>query len=325
MKRKAFTLIELLVVIAIIGVLIGLLLPAVQYAREAARNIQCKNSLRQLGLAAIMFESTNSKLPLGRHPKDNNGMYKGWTYDLLPYIEQQPLYDLLKRNSLDNRANSTKISSLICSSDNTIQYSSSLSYACNGGCPNRKLDDEFPASQYYPIPNGDTTNNGVLDDSCAGLFANRATNATCKDGVSQTILYCENINVSRWNEEFFRPNYRTEEYFHFINWIPCRQQDFPNVFGIITMGCRLCPINEDRDDFNEFHARPSSGHSGGFNVIFLGSNVQFLSEGVEYSVYARLMTRDGSRVMNPYNPRFDDTMNATTATLRGWQSQLIKE
>ncbi len=85
--RKAFTLVELLVVIAIIGVLVGLLLPAVQSAREAARRMQCSNNLKQLGLAVHNFESSNRKMPVG-----NDQRFNGVLYQLLPYIEQNAIY-----------------------------------------------------------------------------------------------------------------------------------------------------------------------------------------------------------------------------------------
>ncbi|MES2794012.1 MAG: DUF1559 domain-containing protein [Planctomycetota bacterium] len=97
-KRTAgFTLIELLVVIAIIGVLVSLLLPAVQQAREAARRSQCRNNLKQLGLSLHNYESTHGRLPPyrgGTTPSGangNNGYLGGQVY-LLPYVDQGPLY-----------------------------------------------------------------------------------------------------------------------------------------------------------------------------------------------------------------------------------------
>src|SRR5690348_8340325 len=103
-KRRGFTLIELLVVIAIIAVLIALLLPAVQQAREAARRSQCKNNLKQIGLALMNYESTFKRLPMGsfvpwgRFGKDDAHMdYTGqfgpnWAVRILPQLEQSSLY-----------------------------------------------------------------------------------------------------------------------------------------------------------------------------------------------------------------------------------------
>jgi prepilin-type N-terminal cleavage/methylation domain-containing protein len=92
--RRAFTLIELLVVIAIIAVLVSLLLPAVQQAREAARRTQCKNNLVQLGLALLNYEMAHERLPPGsvdpNRPIRNEakGYHVGWMVQILPYIEQ---------------------------------------------------------------------------------------------------------------------------------------------------------------------------------------------------------------------------------------------
>jgi len=91
-RRAAFTLIELLVVIAIIAILIALLLPAVQQAREAARRTQCRNNMKQIGLALHNYHDTHRTFPPGFTIHG-----AGWTYFILPFIDQAPLY-----NSLDN-------------------------------------------------------------------------------------------------------------------------------------------------------------------------------------------------------------------------------
>src|SRR6266478_4444639 len=101
--RRGFTLIELLVVIAIIAVLVALLLPAVQQAREAARRSQCKNNLKQYGLALHNYHEIYTYFPVGGVQNWNNwgnGPGVGWQARILPQIDQAPLYNQLNMNSL---------------------------------------------------------------------------------------------------------------------------------------------------------------------------------------------------------------------------------
>jgi prepilin-type N-terminal cleavage/methylation domain-containing protein len=137
-SRSGFTLIELLVVIAIIGVLVGLLLPAVQQAREAARRSACTNKLKQLGLAVLNYESTYSKLPAAFRSIETyrivNGKFGGnnvwnkgnhrWSFilHLLPYIEQLPLHQKLLEGMVTGSGQkpfdvNTELTELLCPSE----------------------------------------------------------------------------------------------------------------------------------------------------------------------------------------------------------------
>jgi prepilin-type N-terminal cleavage/methylation domain-containing protein/prepilin-type processing-associated H-X9-DG protein len=96
MKRRGFTLVELLVVIAIIGILIGMLLPAVQQVREAARRSACQNNLKQLALACHNFHSAHNSFPDGaRYEGDGSQPCWGWNAFILPFMEQNNIYDSL--------------------------------------------------------------------------------------------------------------------------------------------------------------------------------------------------------------------------------------
>lgn len=163
-RRRAFTLIELLVVIAIIGVLIALLLPAVQAAREAARRAQCTNNMKQLGLALANYESANGVYPLSYVQVGLNGFPNyfsdsGWgcwspQALLLGYLEQGPLsnslnYSVASYENLDNgvqaTAACTRINSFLCPS-------SPLPTGIYGYGPDygmTQVNDQLPGNSYF--------------------------------------------------------------------------------------------------------------------------------------------------------------------------------
>jgi prepilin-type N-terminal cleavage/methylation domain-containing protein len=199
-SRSAFTLVELLVVIAIIGVMVGLLLPAVQAAREAARRMSCGNNLKQLSLAMHNYESTYKKLPAlgveGQLGANANRRYS-WAMTVLPFIEQGALYDQMMaqarphgpglpdpwstaNNEFNNRAWKVDIASFICPSDspppNRGESPALLTYkACVG--------DDYHQNHFRANQNRD--NRGVFQTQRFRSFAEII------DGTSNTIMLGE--------------------------------------------------------------------------------------------------------------------------------------
>jgi prepilin-type N-terminal cleavage/methylation domain-containing protein/prepilin-type processing-associated H-X9-DG protein len=183
-QRRAFTLVELLVVIAIIGILIALLLPAVQAAREAARRSQCTNNLKQLALACHGYHDTYRKLPayqydvVGRYPWLGHGAFTM----ILPFIEQKPLYDTIRFNlpwdeqPNDQAARRAKLAAFVCPSD--IGYPDTWHPGCN-----------------YAVSGGARIvfYDGSAPNNASGFFARyRETNfADIQDGTSNVIMLSE--------------------------------------------------------------------------------------------------------------------------------------
>jgi prepilin-type N-terminal cleavage/methylation domain-containing protein len=161
--RNGFTLVELLVVISIIGVLVALLLPAIQAAREAARRSQCNNQLRQIGLAIQMHHDANGVFPAGRNRTDQFGI--SWAYTLLPYMEEQAIYDAFDNSQrVDSDANATAMRTPI------------PTYAC----PSRRspaADRDFDNNDDPPL----VTDAAVLGDYAANAGLEENTGMEAND------------------------------------------------------------------------------------------------------------------------------------------------
>jgi prepilin-type N-terminal cleavage/methylation domain-containing protein/prepilin-type processing-associated H-X9-DG protein len=316
--RPGFTLIELLVVIAIIGVLIALLLPAVQSAREAARRSQCVNNLKQLGIAAHNFHDTQNQLPVSTRVDGltTSPRVSGLTR-LLPFLEQTTVYDAFNLkinwgNAENLSVSTTKINVFLCPTS-----------------PNPERLDGLPeltpwtpgvaaVTDYSPTTRVDTrllTATLVDKDGAGMLLKNlKSTMADVKDGLSNTIMFAESagrpflyrkggllanedltkarVNAGGWG----RP-----------------ASDF-SVDGSTTSGAILpgpCPLNcTNGDDIVPLgypapapYGTDGTGeayafHPGGANFLMGDGSVRFLKDSITIRTFAKLVTRAGREVIS---------------------------
>jgi prepilin-type N-terminal cleavage/methylation domain-containing protein/prepilin-type processing-associated H-X9-DG protein len=312
--RFAFTLIELLVVIAIIAVLIALLLPAVQQAREAARRTQCKNNLKQLGLALHNYADTFGRFPATHFNNSSPG--PGWadqekgTYfcRLLPFIEQAPLFQQIdfRKLQVDPQKDSsgTKfirtyvIPVFICPSDGSpdiqqgdrakTNYAMSIgdqSLPSNTGCTG------YPGNIFGTGPTGHANTESGTDTS--GIISRinwSAKFGDITDGLSNTIAMgeirpnCSDHSVNGW------------EYFNgqFVATTP--PINFPiNCYGEAQVAVPEGPCNKPDSWMTSMGFK--SRHTGGAQFLLCDGSVQFLSETIDYVMYQRLGDRrDGQSV-----------------------------
>ena len=322
-RRRAFTLVELLVVIAIIGVLVALLLPAVQAAREAARRTQCVNNSRQLGLAVANFESQNGRLPAG-------GNYPGKEYSMmliiLPFIEASPLfgqYDFDERIYLFENKEVTRIQlpAYVCPSDDALgrfwgnssigdRFARSNYAACYGS--SGQAPDIDPAGTHYAHVDPYDHDGPQLESD--GMFRIQASKrgrrlAEVTDGTSQTAMIAEII--AGQSDKVVDTNDRG---------------DLRGLWAHIWMGAAaythwLAPNNSAGDAIwhrwcvdqpeqglpcvdSEFPSLPGgheyaatrSRHPGGVNVTFGDGHVGFYADEVDYDLWQAVATMDGGEV-----------------------------
>ncbi|MDO4583120.1 MAG: DUF1559 domain-containing protein [Planctomycetia bacterium] len=199
MKRAGFTLVELLVVIAIIGMLVGLLLPAVQQARSAARRMSCANNLRQLGLAMLNYESNNRGFPIGMYTFEGDDMVSRgeehwrndhcWYSQMGPYIEQTAWYqriDFTKAMThiVNEEARRFKIPTYACPEDIGLQE-------------NEWDSQRWARFRHNYVVNWGNTNysqsekNGVAFRGAPFQSRSKTILSVIKDGLSNTLLMSE--------------------------------------------------------------------------------------------------------------------------------------
>jgi prepilin-type processing-associated H-X9-DG protein/prepilin-type N-terminal cleavage/methylation domain-containing protein len=282
--RTGFTLIELLVVIAVIGVLIGLLLPAVQRVREAASRTQCVNQLKQIGLALQNYHDLAGAFPPGYVSNfdgagNDTGPGWGWAAFILPQLEQQNLYNTIPfPQPIEAPASSgvrvTPLKFYLCPSDHTELTWTARKHDALGN-PVAPICDV--ASANYVGVFG-VTEPGVDGE---GIFSRNShvRIADIKDGTSQTLMVGERASS-------VAP----------ATWV-----------GAVT-GAEIFPYNSSNmvlghTGESEGPATPvdingfSSRHSGGVNFLFADGHVQFLTGSISQPVYEALSTRAGGEVL----------------------------
>jgi prepilin-type N-terminal cleavage/methylation domain-containing protein/prepilin-type processing-associated H-X9-DG protein len=299
---RGFTLIELLVVIAIIGVLIALLLPAVQAARESARRVQCVNNLKQMGLALNNYHDTFGSLPMSYASRvrfvdgyTDTAPGWGWGTMFLSQMEQAPLFNaanliLAVEVPQNTTVIRTRLSAYLCPSDpvpggtfpvtdassNTLALMSPTSYAA---CVGNDFADSTTGL------NNDGIGNGVM-------FRNSGVRiADITDGTSQTLVVAErawSINSGPWAGVVTNGVIRRGP----ANPCPTTGAPFYLAATLVQAHCNVLNTDTDPDGGLDDY---SSRHPGGANALFVDGSVHFLKSVLRNSG----QRPDGSTIYSP--------------------------
>ena len=319
-SKHAFTLVELLVVIAIIAMLVTLLLPAVQAAREAARRTQCSNNLRQISLGLLNYESANGNFPHGNynyidstgstpHPYNGTQDRRCWFHDTLPYIEEGALYDDFNAHmetgdtALGYVRAGTVVPSFMCASDplnpklhtfwagtgqNTTSQGFSGNYVGNAG------DEYFNPS----VINGETVSAATSSSKVNGvLFTLSKTRiAQISDGTSKTAMVGEIILTPDIDSHDIRGRYYNPAHggVLFTTRIP-PNTSVPDRFN----WCSKSPMKETPCVWSgeNMHLSMRSWHFGGANMAMVDGSVRFVEDGVNAAAYKAMGSRNGEEVL----------------------------
>ena len=309
--RNGFTLVELLVVIAIIGVLIALLLPAVQAAREAARRSQCINNMRQMGLAMHNFESSRKYFPSSGqgtfYPDDFPNTKGTTTFDVhsffsyvLPYVEQANI-----EQQMDFSVPYLATPENIAAAQNSIEI-----YFCpsNGYRPERVDGDGFGTvdygATYYTDLHPETGVKDSFTRADGALVVGGTEDRRISDGLSNTLAVAE--DVGRNEEMITNTTYTYDapgETFDGELRKLWRWAEPDNAFGVsMPINNHSLPLGGPEDcPWSQNNCGPNDEifgfHPGGVNVVYCDGHVEFLSETIEPTALRRLVTRAGGELL----------------------------
>lgn len=315
-KHRAFTLVELLVVIAIIGILIAMLLPAVQSVREAARRIQCANNVKQQTLAMLNYESAHQHFPSG-FTFPGRAM---WSAFMLPFIEQQNLFRSLDLNGpwvatsgapLANlEAQNVFLDFMRCPSANIpeSQFDGLTGVnrvpSCYLGCSSGLLAVE---AGEFPWAGMDGLNG--IPESDGMFFANSSVSmAQITDGTSSTVLLGETVpDQNRFGVDRSGSLQKADHWYIGSGEL----SDIAAVGSRISsessecLGSTACPINAlwmgDEVPFDEKELSFGSRHTQGVNMGFADGHVQFINESIEATIWSAIGSRSGREVVSTVN------------------------
>lgn len=279
--RRGFTLVELLVVIAIIGILIALLLPAVQAAREAARRSSCTNNLKQLALGIQNYHDTYGEMPAGTDQTTNgNREMWGWGAHILPFIEQGNLHSQLRVSQQDltvtlNNTNlrkltQTSLDAFVCPSDPAGELMDGGKM--NGGT-GRHFNGDSSVNNNFRVAKSNyigvcgiwdvdySKNNGVLYRGSSIRFAD------VTDGTSSTFMIGER-------------NYRCAQ----GAWVGNRNVTGGGPQGAdYTLGRVSRPLNDPNNNSHKCTEGFASEHPGGAQFAFVDGSVHFIADTIRYN------------------------------------------
>ena len=318
LKRKGFTLVELLVVIAIIGILIGMLLPAVQQVREAARRTTCKNDMRQIGLALHNYDSALGEFPAGitipngQNAASTTGSVWAVSTWIMPYMELNNAFDVLSPQTGTGLVASsaqattvlqTPIATFLCPSDSGTDLNNARS-GLAGATATANFVFANNASTLSTDANGNVVAGAEIgcnptSSVAQGLFCDRAQGLDrMRDGTTNTIIVAERRSRAK-DPAAIQPSAGLM--------FGARGANVTSSAGAAANGIAdVCfstsgGINATAASGRDVSQGVSSNHSGGVNIVLGDASTQFLTDQTDPVVYNQFVNfSDGTVVESPF-------------------------